>query len=56
MKQFGRLFFRSLPRVNTPLIFQNKQHTAKVGLATLGLSLATWFSTNKIFSEEVQIL
>ena len=56
MKQFGRLLFRSLPRVNTPLIFQNKQQAAKVGLATLGLSLASWFSTNKIFNEEMQIL
>ena len=56
MRQFGRLFMRSFPRAGTTLAFQSKPPAMRVGLATLGLSLATWFTTNKFFNEELQII
>lgn len=52
----SRLLLRSLSRINTPGLFQNKPQALKVGLATLGLSLSAWFTTYKVFPEEMQVL
>ena len=56
---FGKLLLRSLPRLgqtlgNTAWIHPNKP--LKVGLATFGLTLSAWFSTSKVFPEEMQVL
>ena len=55
MKQFSRLFLRSFPRLNSPLL-QAKPQMVKVGLATLGLTFSTWLTSSKYFSEELQII
>lgn len=55
MKQFSRLFLRSFPRLNSPLL-QAKPQMVKVGLATLGLTFSTWLTSSKYFSEELQIV
>lgn len=52
----SRLLLRSLTRINTPALLQNKPQALKVGLATLGLSLSAWFTTYKVFPEEMQVL
>ena len=56
MKQFSRLLVRSFPRMTTPAVFQNKAQVARVGLGVFGLSLTSWFSSTRIFSEDIQIL
>ena len=56
MRQFSRLLIRSFPRMTNPAIFHNKAHLARVGLGVFGLSLSSWFTTTKIFNEEIQIL
>jgi len=56
MKQFSRLLARSFPRMTSPTIFHNKTQLARVGLGVFGLSLSSWFTTTKIFNEEIQIL
>jgi hypothetical protein len=53
--KIGRLLLRTLPRLNNTA-WINREKPLKVGLATLGLSLSAWFSTSKVFSEEMQVL
>ena len=54
--KLGKLFLQSLTRVNRSPLFTSRPQTLKVGLATLGLSLSAWFSSSKVFSEEMQII
>lgn len=54
--KFGQLFLRSLSRVNAMPFLGSRPITAKVTLTSLGVGLATWFSTTKYFSEEVTVL
>lgn len=56
---FGRLLLRSFPRLGQTLgstAWINPNRTLKVGLATLGLTFSAWFSTSKVFPEEMQVL
>lgn len=56
MQKIGRLLLRTLPRITTSSLLQSKPQALKVGLSTLGLSFSAWFTTSKVFPEEMIVL
>jgi len=54
--KFAQLFLRSLPRLASSSLFNINQRTARVAISGLGLGVAAWMTSSKVFSEELVVL
>lgn len=54
--KLSRVLLRSFATTRPTAFLKPKTNPVKLALAAFGVTVSTWFSTQKIFNEELQII